>query len=62
MLRGILRAGSSSGSISPKAHAVTAGRSVEEHAIIDELAGRGEDLERRKNVDVALLVESEVLA
>ena len=36
--------------------------SVEEYVIIHDLAGRGEDLERWANVDIALLVESEVLA
>ena len=42
--------------------AIACAGSVEEQVIVHDLAGRGEDLERRADVDVALLVEGEVLA
>ena len=42
--------------------AIARAGSVEEHVIVHDLAGRGEDVERRADVDVALLVEGEVLA
>ena len=41
---------------------VTRTRPVEERVIVHNLAGRGEDLERRANVDITLLGEGEVLA
>src|SRR5207247_6879525 len=42
--------------------AIACAGSVEEQVIVHDLAGRGEDLERRADVDVALLVEGEILA
>jgi len=41
---------------------VTPAFSLEELVIIRDLAGRGEDLKDWANVDITLLVESEVLA
>ena len=42
--------------------AIACAGSVEEQVIVHDLAGRGENVERRADVDVALLVEGEVLA